>query len=168
MAARPPKHSCPNHKLKQVPDSKSPETKSEDTGLTRSQQLAFRSLKVRAGHYGPTHLGRIIHYVLRHSAVMFLREAGVDIPVIALPLGHESIASTQIYMHADVAVKQRALDMTTLLEVAQNRYRPSDSLLAYPVRSLNYSERFRHRPHLTSKNRLTRVRPQPNHGHHIS
>ncbi|TQC42512.1 integrase, partial [Rhodococcus sp. WS4] len=44
---------------------------------------------------------------------------------------HESIASTQIYMHADLAVKQRALDRSTPPEVTPNRYRPSDSLLAY-------------------------------------
>lgn len=74
---------------------------------------------------------RITPHVLRHSAAMFLREAGVDISVIALWLGHESIASTQIYMHADLALKQRALDRTTQPEAALNRYRPPDSLLAY-------------------------------------
>lgn len=74
---------------------------------------------------------RVTPHVLRHSAAMFLREAGVDISVIALWLGHESIASTQIYMHADLAVKQRALDRTTPLEATPNRYRPPDSLLAY-------------------------------------
>lgn len=74
---------------------------------------------------------RITPHVLRHSAAMFLREAGVDISVIALWLGHESIASTQIYMHADLAVKQRALDRATSPEVTPNRYQPTDSLLAY-------------------------------------
>ena len=74
---------------------------------------------------------RITPHVLRHSTAMFLREAGVDISVIALWLGHESIASTQIYMHADLALKQRALDRTTPPEVTPNRYRPPDSLLAY-------------------------------------
>lgn len=74
---------------------------------------------------------RITPHVLRHSTAMFLREAGVDISVIALWLGHESIASTQIYMHADLAIKQRALDRTTPPDVAPNRYLPSDSLLAY-------------------------------------
>jgi site-specific recombinase XerD len=74
---------------------------------------------------------RITPHVLRHSTAMFLREAGVDISVIALWLGHESIASTQIYMHADLALKQRALDKTTPPEVTPNRYRPSDSLFAY-------------------------------------
>jgi integrase/recombinase XerD len=74
---------------------------------------------------------RVTPHVLRHSAAMFLREAGVDISVIALWLGHESIASTQIYMHADLAVKQRALDRATPLETTPNRYRPPDALLAY-------------------------------------
>jgi site-specific recombinase XerD len=74
---------------------------------------------------------RITPHVLRHSTAMFLREAGVDISVIALWLGHESIASTQIYMHADLALKQRALGRTTPPEVTPNRYRPSDSLFAY-------------------------------------
>lgn len=74
---------------------------------------------------------RVTPHVLRHTAAMFLREAGVDISVIALWLGHESITSTQIYMHADLALKQRALDKTTPAENAPNRYRPPDSLLAY-------------------------------------
>lgn len=74
---------------------------------------------------------RVTPHVLRHSAAMFLRQAGVDISTIALWLGHESIASTQIYMHADLALKQRALDKSTPLTVVPNRYRPPDSLLAY-------------------------------------
>ncbi len=74
---------------------------------------------------------RVTPHVLRHTAAMFLREAGVDISVIALWLGHENIASTQVYMHADLALKQRALDKTTPPQVAPNRYRPPDSLLAY-------------------------------------
>ena len=74
---------------------------------------------------------RVTPHTLRHSAAMFLREAGVDISVIALWLGHESITSTQIYMHADLAVKQRALDRTIPARIAPNRYHPSDSLLTY-------------------------------------
>ena len=74
---------------------------------------------------------RVTPHTLRHSAAMFLREAGVDISVIALWLGHESITSTQIYMHADLAVKQRALDRTIPARIAPNRYHPSDSLLNY-------------------------------------
>ncbi len=80
----------------------------------------------------PTLTGkRVTPHTLRHTAAMFLREAGVDISVIALWLGHESIASTQIYLHADLAVKQRALDRTTQTEATTNRYQPPDTLLAY-------------------------------------
>jgi integrase/recombinase XerD len=60
-----------------------------------------------------------------------LREAGVDISVIALWLGHESIASTQICLHADLAVKERALARTNPPGVPSKRYRPPDTLLAY-------------------------------------
>lgn len=70
-------------------------------------------------------------HVLRHSSAMFLREAGVDISVIALWLGHESIASTQIYLHADLALKERALARTAPLTVSPGRYRPPDTLLAF-------------------------------------
>lgn len=74
---------------------------------------------------------RITPHVLRHTAAMFLREAGVDISVIALWLGHESIVSSQIYLHADLAVKQRALDKVAPLASTPNRYHPPDALLAY-------------------------------------
>ena len=57
--------------------------------------------------------------------------ASLDISTIALWLGHESIASTQIYLHADLAVKQRALERTTPPGVAATRYRPPDTLLAF-------------------------------------
>lgn len=70
-------------------------------------------------------------HVLRHSSAMFLREAGVDLSVIALWLGHESIASTQIYLHADLALKERALARTAPLTVGGRRYRPPDPLLAF-------------------------------------
>ena len=69
--------------------------------------------------------------VLRHSCAMALRAAGVDISVIALWLGHESIESTQIYLHADLAVKEEALARTAPLGTTPGRYKPTDSLLAF-------------------------------------
>jgi integrase/recombinase XerD len=62
---------------------------------------------------------------------MRLLHAGVDITVIALWLGHENIATTQIYLHADLALKQQALDRTTPLGTSPGRYRPPDQLLAF-------------------------------------
>src|SRR3954447_11598880 len=73
----------------------------------------------------------ITPHVLRHTAAMRLLHAGVDTTVIALWLGHEQIQTTRIYLHADLAIKQKALDRTTPPEVKPGRYRPPDHLLAF-------------------------------------
>jgi len=78
-------------------------------------------------------------HVLRHTAAMLLRQAGVDTTAIALWLGHESLKSTQIYLHADLALKQQALDRTAPVHTRPGRYRAPDSLLAFLDR-LNYAE----------------------------
>lgn len=70
-------------------------------------------------------------HVLRHSCAMTLLHAGVDTSVIALWLGHADIRSTQAYLHADMTIKQRALDRTTPSSTAPGRYRPGDALLAF-------------------------------------
>jgi integrase/recombinase XerD len=74
---------------------------------------------------------KITLHVLRHSAAMRLLHAGVDTSVIALWLGHEQVETTQIYLHADLALKERALARTTPLHITPGRYRPSDMLLAF-------------------------------------
>jgi integrase/recombinase XerD len=78
-------------------------------------------------------LGRkkITLHVLRHSAAMRLLRAGVDNSVIALWLGHEQIATTQIYLHADLELKERALARTSPPNTPPGRYRPPDKLLAF-------------------------------------
>ena len=70
-------------------------------------------------------------HVLRHTAAMALLQAGVDITVIALWLGHEHAETAQIYIHADQTLKQRALDRTTPAGIRPGRYRPPDKLLAF-------------------------------------
>ncbi len=62
---------------------------------------------------------------------MALREAGIDIATIALWLGHEQIASVMPLVHADLGIKQRALDRTTSPAFPPGRYRPPDGLLAF-------------------------------------
>ena len=73
----------------------------------------------------------ITPHVLRHSAAMELLQNGVDRTVIALWLGHESVETTQIYLHADMTMKERALARTTNVDVPPGRYRPDDELLAF-------------------------------------
>ena len=70
-------------------------------------------------------------HVLRHSCAMALLHAGIDVTVIALWLGHESIEATNIYLHADLAIKEQALAKTTPPNSAPGRYHPPDSLLAF-------------------------------------
>jgi integrase/recombinase XerD len=62
---------------------------------------------------------------------MRLLNAGNDITVIALWLGHESTRTTQIYLHADLALKERALARTAPPNTTPGRYRPPDQLLAF-------------------------------------
>jgi integrase/recombinase XerD len=62
---------------------------------------------------------------------MRLLLAGNDITVIALWLGHEQVTTTQIYLHADMSHKQRAIDRTRPLGVKPGRYRPADTMLAF-------------------------------------
>jgi site-specific recombinase XerD len=70
-------------------------------------------------------------HVLRHTAAMRLLHAGVDTSVIALWLGHEHVETTQIYLHADLALKERALARTTPVHTTPGRYHPNDALLAF-------------------------------------
>ncbi len=74
---------------------------------------------------------KISPHVLRHTAAMRLLHAGTDTAVIALWLGHEGVETTQIYLHADLSIKERALARTTPIAGTPGRYRPSDHLLAF-------------------------------------
>ena len=70
-------------------------------------------------------------HTLRHAAAMTLLRRGVDLSVIALWLGHESTETTQIYLHADMELKERALAHTTARGLPPARFRPSDALLTF-------------------------------------
>jgi len=74
---------------------------------------------------------KITVHVLRHTSAMRLLHAGVHTSVIALWLGHEQVETTQIYLHADLALKERALDRTKPLDSKPGRYRPPDALLRF-------------------------------------
>lgn len=74
---------------------------------------------------------RVSPHVLRHSAAMELLQGGVDRAVIALWLGHESVETTQIYLHADLALKEQALAKTNPVKGKLQRYQADDELLAF-------------------------------------
>jgi len=73
----------------------------------------------------------ITPHTLRHSTAMELLSSGVDRSVIALWLGHESMETTQIYLHADMRLKERALARTSTSRTTPARYRPKDDVLAF-------------------------------------
>jgi len=74
---------------------------------------------------------RISPHILRHSTAMDLLHHGVDQAVIALWLGHESIETTQVYIHADMTLKEKALAKMSNPSVKSGRYKPDDKLLSF-------------------------------------
>ncbi len=74
---------------------------------------------------------RVSPHTLRHSTAMELLHHGVDQSVIALWLGHESVETTQIYLHADMRLKEKALSRVAAPTASPGRYRPNDQLLAF-------------------------------------
>lgn len=74
---------------------------------------------------------RVTPHVLRHTIAVSLLQAGNDRSVIALWLGHESVETTQMYLDADLAMKERALARTAPRRSGPGRYRPPDSLVAF-------------------------------------
>ncbi len=103
------------------------------------QPLSRDAIERRIAHYVTlatphcTSLGdkQVSAHVLRHTTAMRLLHAGVDTSVIALWLGHVSIETTQIYLHADMTIKERAIARTRPTNSKHGRYRPPDTLLGW-------------------------------------
>ena len=74
---------------------------------------------------------RVTVHVLRHTMALDLLQGGVDRSVIALWLGHESVETTQIYLEATLAMKEKALSKTKPMNGQFRRYRPGDQLLGF-------------------------------------
>jgi site-specific recombinase XerD len=95
------------------------------------QRLVARHVRTAAGKCASLRRRRVTPHTLRHTTAMNLLQRGVDITVIALWLGHESIESTQNYLHADMVMKEKALAHATHDKSPIKRYRPADPLLAF-------------------------------------
>ena len=74
---------------------------------------------------------RVSPHLARHTAAMELLQAGVELSVIALWLGHESIKTTQVYLEAHLALKEAALAKTTPFNGRVGRFKPADKLLQF-------------------------------------
>jgi site-specific recombinase XerD len=107
----------------------------QGTGRKMTTDAVAQRLTVhaaRAAQACPTLTGRIITpHTLRHTTAMRMLAAGNDVTTIALWLGHESPESSRPYLHADLQLKQRALDRTAPPHTTPGRYTAPDALLAF-------------------------------------
>ena len=74
---------------------------------------------------------RVSPHVLRHSTAMDMLQHGVDRSIIALWLGHESMETTEVYLHGNLALTEQALARTEAFKGRTSRYRPPDQLKAF-------------------------------------
>ena len=74
---------------------------------------------------------KVSPHVLRHTTAMQLLQSGVDRSVIALWLGHESVETTQIYLDANLQMKEEILKKTELIKIPPGRFRPDDQLMSF-------------------------------------
>jgi site-specific recombinase XerD len=91
--------------------------------LDKYQEIAARDQPSLAGK-------RLFPHLFRHTRAMNMRIAGHDVSIIALWLGHQDVSSTMKYLHADLKLKEKALDRTTPAG-QQGRYQPSDTVLDF-------------------------------------
>ena len=96
-----------------------------------AQQLVARHVQAARGACPSLAKKRVTPHVLRHTAAMELLQAGVDRALIAIWLGHESVETTQIYLDANLALKEEILAKTRPIKTPPGRYRPGDRLLNF-------------------------------------
>jgi integrase/recombinase XerD len=103
------------------------------TQLSRDgvEYLLAKHVKTAAKQCPMLEKKKISPHVLRHSTAMDLLHHGVDRTVIALWLGHEKLETTQVYLHADMKLKEQALNKVASKDVRLKRFRPNDELLKF-------------------------------------
>lgn len=95
------------------------------------QYLVAKHVQTAQEHCPSLKRKRVSPHVLRHTTAMELLQSGVDRSMIALWLGHESVETTQIYLDANLAIKEELLAKTTPIPGKVKRYKPADKLLAF-------------------------------------
>ena len=109
------------------------------TGLRAGGRLSRDAVEHRIAHYASLAAGRcpslrtkrVTAHTLRHTAAMRLLLSGVDVTVIALWLGHEQVSTTQVYLHADMSQKERAIARVTPPGTKPGRYHAPDTIMAF-------------------------------------
>jgi site-specific recombinase XerD len=121
--------------LREIPDQDDatvfPSVRGEPLSADGVQYLLAKHVAAASRTCPSLQRRRITTHMLRHTTAMELLQAGMDRAVIALWLGHESVETTQIYLDANLAIKEQALAKTAPPEGKPGRYRPDDQLLAF-------------------------------------
>ncbi len=112
-------------------DAVFPSSKGGSLSADALQRLVSRHVKSASALCPSLTYKSVTPHTLRHTAAMNLLWRGVDLTVIALWLGHESLETTQVYLHADLGLKERALAHATSTGNVPHRYQPSDLLLEF-------------------------------------
>lgn len=95
------------------------------------QRLVAKHVQTAARSCAPLARKHVTPHVLRHTTAVHLLEAGIDRAIIALWLGHDNVETTQMYLDADLAMKERALARTAPPHVGRQRFIPKDPLLTF-------------------------------------
>ena len=95
-----------------------------------AQSVALHT-RIAAGQVPSLKAKTVTPHAFRHTCAMRMLASGLDITTIALWLGHASPATTRHYLHADLGLKQRALERTTPPRTKRGRYTPTDKVLAF-------------------------------------
>jgi len=105
------------------------------TGATLTRDAVARRLTkyatIAAAACPSLAIKTVTPHVLRHTAAMRLLRAKIDSSMIALWLGHAEIQTTQVYLHADLSLKQEALAKAEPIDTKPGRYQPPDPLLQF-------------------------------------
>ena len=108
-----------------------PNARGERLSADAIQHLVARQVAVAQRSCPSLASKRVTPHVLRHTAAMELLQAGVDRSLIAIWLGHESLETTQIYLDANLALKEAVLAKTQPIKSTLGKYRPGDQLLTF-------------------------------------
>ena len=108
-----------------------PSARGERLSVHGVQYLITKHRKVASEVCSSLKKTRVTVHRLRHTMAMDLLQSGIDPSVIALWLGHESVETTQIYLDATIAMKEKALAKTSPPKGKPGRYKPGDSLLGF-------------------------------------
>jgi integrase/recombinase XerD len=108
-----------------------PNTRGTQLSRDGVEYLLAKHVKVAIKQCPTLKKKKISPHVLRHSTAMDLLQHGVDRTAIALWLGHEKIETTQVYLHADMKMKEQALSKTEPVNIQLRRFQPDDELLKF-------------------------------------